>query len=316
MFLERFKLIISILIVVLLLSVSANVIAFNQDSDQSTSTGTNEENSRELEVNNDVVTTNLPIEKVSPSEVISAFPQLERSNYYPQLQLGSQNAEPFTLPVEEYSENTLFTPTEVLQIAEASTMNQEFKTYGSRARADAGDDQGSSTPLEDGGNWTGDKTETHIGGNPPQYNFDDVDWFRIWVREKGSMKADYVTINIENTAPPSSSNTRDLHCYMWEPLSIILNTSTTWPFNGPNLDKTLSTADDDVPQKFIDAEIIDPGNSATLNAAPPITSWFFIILIGISDMILITTLPPYQLQKSVEIIIIILRMQPNHNKNQ
>jgi hypothetical protein len=308
MFVEKFKFLFSILIV-LMLGISANVIALNFESGSQNDHGS-ERTGEELENTNDlnievakaevelepglepttkIIKKNLPIKKIDPNEIFSIDPeQIEPSMFDPSNYLKDRDVEPFSLLVDEYPGNTVLTPDEVLRMDSTPPSSEnsvgESSRGSSRSRADAGDDQASATELFDGGNWTGDRVETHIGGNPPQYIRDDFDWFKIYVRELGGMKVDYVNIRIENTAPPHATNRRELHCYMWDPLAVILNTTSNWPFNGPLNGKAVSESDDDVHQKFIDAEIIQPGENATLNAAPPITGYFIIVLFGLADI--------------------------------
>ncbi|WP_455392381.1 hypothetical protein [[Eubacterium] cellulosolvens] len=307
MFLKKFNLITSLLVAILMISVSANVLAFQFTPSQSTPKVFNE-NTDELdqdvpeqieaqptnlgqdaEISEPVTTTktltkNLPLERVSASEVLEKLPYLANpGDYNPTKYLEGQAFEPYTLNVDDNTGETIIPPEQLLRLTSAGEAGA--LSTRSRSRADAGDDSSEATDLYDGGNWTGDWVSTEIDPNPqPHYVFNDWDWFKIWVREKGGMKADYVTLRIENTAPASTTVTRDLHCYMFEPLSIILNVSATYPFYGDHQDTPLSKSDGEVTQKYIDAEIVPPGENRTLNAAPPITSYFYIWILGLSDI--------------------------------
>jgi hypothetical protein len=330
MFWDRFKLLASLLIAVLMICVSANVIAINQNLEPADGSRIDSENSeyagaatggiselpanaeldgspdpmlgrldvdRRIMVNNrvqrqeldtimhrptspeltsnqiEINTEDIIVKKVSPLEILERFQISEGViDANPAKYLENIPVEPISIPVDEY-QTRVFSPEEVLMMDAALASAASSEPDRTRGRADAGDTSGTATELFDGGDWIGDKTETHIGGNPPQYIIDDVDWFAVFMRENGNIEYDYVEIKIENTAPEHPQNTRQLHCYMWEPLAVMLNTSAT-----------ILKSDGDISQKFIDAEIINPSENKTLNAAPPISGYFFIRLMGISDI--------------------------------
>ena len=296
MFLEKIKILTTILIALLMISVSANVVALSRDTEL------NESKKVDIELNIDeelagsqvadeeVVTPPL-VEKVSPNEIFETFPQLvENSNYYPSKYLEGQSVKPMTIPVDGDYDEQILSPDQLLRLTATAGANPEPHTLSSsNARGpgpDAGDLDSNATELTDGSTWYNDSVDCRIVGNPPQWSIRDVDWFKVAMEVKGSVETDYLEMRIENTAPVDSTGTfsRRVQCLMFEPLSRILNASSTYPFAGPNSGKAIKTDDGEINQYYLDIELIDPGANATLNAVSPISGYLYILLFCFSDI--------------------------------
>jgi hypothetical protein len=295
MFWDKIKLLITMLIVFLMIGVSANVIALNHDTDTNINTNKDLVNindniisDSEQESEETIITKNIPLEKVDPNEIINSYPQLGNPmEAYPSKYLEGQDIEDITIPAEIGVENPVLSPDQILRLsANLNSQPEKYPIDGSRgSRADAGNNEGSAEIMKDGFTWMNDTADCRVDPNPnPHYVVEDNDWFRIPVIEKGNIEVDYVTIRIECTVSPGSTYNRNLYCLMFEPLSVVLNTTGTWPFSGPNQGDALSTADGEVQQYFSDLEILGAGENGTLNAAPAINSNFFILIYALSDV--------------------------------
>lgn len=296
MFLDKIKILTTILIAFLMISVSANVIAFSRDTELNESKKVDEElNNNEAlassQVTDEEVITPLQVEKVSPNEIFETYPELvENSNYYPSKYLEGQSVEPISLPVDGDYDDQILSPDQLLRLMATAGANSEpHSLSSSNARGpgpDAGNHDYEATELTDGSTWYNDSVDCEIVGNPPQWSILDVDWFRVAMEVKGSVETDYLEIRIENTAPVDSSGTfsRRVRCFMFEPMSVILNASDTYPFAGPNSGKAISKADGETIQYYLDLELIDPGANATLNAISPISGNLYILLWCLSDI--------------------------------
>ncbi len=306
MFQNKFKVLTTLLIAILMVSVSANVIAFNADSSKGTRSDAvvkdniDEPDTQPDEQTIEISVEDLPIERVNPSEIIAEFPELMNPlEAYPGKYLEGQDIKPIGRRVDTFDNTIVPSPDELLRMAAGVASKPEFHDYSSSddsasstrgSRADAGDTPGEATELTDGGKWIGDKVECHVGGSPPQYHQDDIDWFRVLVREYGAIQTEYMELKVENTAPPDPTNTfdREVYCFMFEPLSVAINNSiygqTNYPIPGPLENKVMSPDDSDISQYYIDLEIVPPGENRTLNAAPPISSYFYILLACWSDI--------------------------------
>jgi hypothetical protein len=240
------------------------------------------ENRPNAKSDQEIITEELEVKRIKSSEIIS---KLGLSTEYKDLIPSIENRLSYNPMTVKHNNNPLemaMAPDTAFYSSTSDSESNAPITGYRGGRADAGDDSAHATLIKEGGNWTGDDLYTTYDSNNQRYTIQDQDWFYITVEEKGNLETEYVKIYINNSAKSHANDPRDLYCFLYDPVSVILS-QNTYNIPGDLFGKNLVSDDDtELSQSFLDFEIFNPQENGTLNAAPPISGIFFIQLYCIS----------------------------------
>ena len=295
-----------LLVILIVISISSNVVAINVDDDNTEIKYDQEYEKTTVDDLEDVVDLTgeqrmgitdegLEIKEINPDEIFNYVPGIstDEKNILKSFENVKLKRD-LTVPYSDNFAEMIIPPEEMYDFGDDSTASEpetESEQYtnsmvissAGNNRADAGDDFGHADALTDGGNWMNDTVKTQWNSGSNQWEILDVDCFYIAVQEKGNLETEYIEIEFENTRAPKNQSTRALIGRIYDPISLYLH-QNTMILPGDYQGKTIAKSDSDIGITSLDLEILFPQESGTLSAAPPVSGVLFLEIYCIANM--------------------------------